>query len=78
MNMNTESLTRLDSIAEPTADDLAATEVEVADFDASDWEALLEPVIVTPKFDEDFWAEDDNVHDDRYDGDGVPSWSAWA
>ena len=78
MNMNTESTARLDSIAEPTDADLALVEVEVADFDATDWEALLEPVIVTPKFDEDFWAEDENVHDDRYDGSGVPSWSAWA
>ena len=76
MNNNTKSLTRLDSIAEPTVDDLLA--VEDVDLDTVDWEALLEPVIVTPKFDEDFWAEDENVHDDRYDGDGVPSWSAWA
>lgn len=72
------STARLDSIEEPTEADLLAEETEVADLDVTDWEALLEPVIVTPKFDEDYWDEDENVHDDRYDGEGVPSWSAWA
>lgn len=77
MNVNTTSTARLDAIAEPTEADLMATEAEVADLDVTDWDALLEPVITTPKVDEDFWAEDENVHDDRWDS-GVPSWSAWA
>jgi hypothetical protein len=75
MNTETVTTTRLDSIAEPTDADLAAVEVPDEDFN---WEALLEPVIVVKKVDEDFWNEDENVHDDRYDGEGVPSWSAWA
>ena len=74
MNNNTESLTRLDSIAEPTADDLASIAVEIEDVD---WESLL-PAPITVKESEDFWNEDENVHDDRYDGDGIPAWSAWA
>ena len=72
------STTRLDAIAEPTDADLSAVESEMADFDATDWESLLEPVITVKVVDEDFWNEDDNVHDDRYDGEGMPSWSAWA
>ena len=70
----------LDTITEPTEADLigAAADETAALSENVDWEALLEPVITTPKFDEDFWAEDENVHDDRYDGEGVPSWSAWA
>lgn len=75
---NTASLTRLDSIDEPSVDDLMAVESEVADLDVTDWEALLEPVITVKAVDEDFWNEDENVHDDRYDGEGVPAWSAWA
>jgi len=78
MNVTTASTARLDSIAEPTADDLAGMDAEVADLDVTDWEALIEPlVVVAPKVDEDYWAEDENVHDDRWDS-GVPSWSAWA
>jgi len=65
----------LDTIPEPSEADLASVEVPSED---TDWEALLEPVIVVKKGDEDFWNEDENVHDDRYDGDGIPSWSAWA
>jgi len=70
----------LDTITEPTEADLigAAADEAAALSENVDWEALLEPVITTPKYDEDFWAEDENVHDDRYDGEGVPSWSAWA
>jgi hypothetical protein len=25
-----------------------------------------------------YWDADENVRDDRYDGDGIPSWSIWA
>ena len=71
MNTNTETL------SEPTAADLAACEADLAEMTEVDWEALLEPVIVVTAV-EDFWHEDDNVHDDRYDGSGVPAWSAWA
>lgn len=78
MNTNTESLTRLDSIAEPTDADIMAVIADTEDMEQTDWEALLEPVITVKKVDEDFWNEDENVHDDRYDGDGVPAWSAWA
>lgn len=78
MTVQTASTSRLDSIAEPTAADLAAMEVEVAEAEVTDWESLLPEVIdVAPKSDEDFWAEDENVHDDRWDS-GIPSWSAWA
>jgi hypothetical protein len=66
----------LDTITEPTEADLLTVE-DVSGEDV-DWEALLEPVITVKKVDEDFWNEDENVHDDRYDGDGIPSWSAWA
>ena len=60
----------------PSDADLASVEVPEDDnLDA--WEALLEPVVTVAKVDEDFWAEDENVHDDRWDN-GVPSWSAWA
>lgn len=85
MTVTNASTSRLDAIAEPSADDLAAMEAEVApvaDLTAAEWTALLDAevgtVTVAPKFDEDFWAEDENVHDDRWDGNGVPSWSAWA
>jgi hypothetical protein len=78
MMNNTASLTRLDSIAEPTESDLLALVSETEDMDVTDWEALIEPVITVKVVDEDFWNEDENVHDDRYDGEGVPSWSAWA
>lgn len=76
MNVPTAFTARLDAIAEPTEADLLAE--EDVDVSVVDWEGLLEPVITTPKVDEDFWNEDENVHDDRYDGEGVPSWSAWA
>lgn len=73
LDLNT-STARLDAIAEPTEADLLAEQ----DVDVTDWEALLPEVIdVAPKVDEDFWAEDENVHDDRWDS-GIPSWSAWA
>lgn len=58
-------------LLEPTAADLAV-EVDLSD----DFSDLLTPRVV--ESDEDFWNEDDNVHDDRYDGRGIPSWSAWA
>ena len=76
MTVQNTTTARLDSIAEPTEADLLA--VEDVDLDVTDWEALLEPVIAVKAVDEDFWAEDENVHDDRYDGDGFPSWSAFA
>lgn len=69
------STAALDAIAEPTAADLLAVE-PVAE-SVTDWESLIEPVIVVKKNDEDFWNEDENVHDDRYDH-GIPRWSAWA
>lgn len=84
MTVNT-STARLDAIDEPSDADLLAVEAEVApvaDLTAAEWAALLDAEVgtveVAPKFDEDFWAEDENVHDDRWDGNGVPSWSAWA
>lgn len=71
----TASTARLSDVDGPTDADLAAVEpVE----DVTDWESLLEPVLTIKVVDEDFWNEDENVHDDRYDGQGVPSWSAWA
>lgn len=61
---------------EPSDADLDA--VEVPEDENVGWEALLEPVVkVTQKESEDFWNEDENVHDDRWDS-GIPSWSAWA
>lgn len=75
MSNITASTARLDSIEEPTEADLLAE--ESVDVSLTDWEALLEPVITTPKVDEDFWAEDENIHDDRWDS-GIPNWSAWA
>ena len=61
---------------EPTAADLAdvsdlAAEVEAEEID---WESLLPAPIVSVEDDED----DSPWHDDRYDGTGIPSWSAWA
>lgn len=72
--MNTDTMT------EPTEADLldAAADEAAALSEDFDWESLLEPVVTVKAVDEDFWAEDENVHDDRYDGDGIPSWSAWA
>ena len=49
---------------DPTAADLA----EVEDLDTFDTDEV-----------EDFDFEDDySPRDDRYDGEGVPSWSAWS
>ena len=83
MTVQNTSTTRLDSVEGPTEADLLALDAEVApvaDLSADEWAALLDAEVgsVTPKkVDEDFWAEDENVHDDRWDS-GVPSWSAWA
>jgi len=70
------STSALSDVEGPSDSDLLS--VEDVDLDGTDWEALLEPVVKVTTKDEDFWAEDENVHDDRYDGEGVPSWSAWA
>jgi hypothetical protein len=61
---------------EPTMADLAECETLTAEAlsEEIDWEALLEPVIPTPRAE---WIEDDPTHDDRWDS-GIPSWSAWA
>ncbi len=76
MNKNTATTFLLD-VEGPSDADLDAIVVPEDD-DTDGWEALLEPVVTVTKGDEDYWNEDENVHDDRYDGDGVPSWSAWA
>lgn len=61
----------------PTDADLATVEVP-SDTDLDGWEALLDPVVtITAQAAEDFWNVDENVHDDRYDGDDFPVWSAW-
>lgn len=67
--INTDASTaRLDAIADPTDDDLFATE-DVEDVDTLD----------APDEDDDWtWEDDYSPRDDRYDGDGIPSWSAWA
>lgn len=50
---------------DPTADDLATVEDDLTlDLSVED--------------DEDEDESYDPLHDDRYDGEGVPSWSAWA
>lgn len=71
----------LDNIAEPTDADLAGVETPSDDLTVAEWAALLdecEPVVkITAADADEYWHEDDNVHDDRYDG-GIPSWSAWA
>ena len=66
--INNDSITRLDAIEDPSDEDLFAT-VEVEDVDTLDVED-----------DSDAWSWDDDYspRDDRYDGDGIPSWSAWA
>lgn len=82
MNINiTLPSTFLADVDGPTDADLAAeaAEAPVAET-VEDWAALLDAEVGTvevKKFDEDFWNEDENVHDDRYDN-GIPSWSAWA
>lgn len=79
MNVQTTApSTFLADVEGPSDADLAAVEAPES---VEDWAALLdaiEPVVTIAKNDEDFWAEDENVHDDRYDGDGFPSWSAFA
>lgn len=79
-------MTIVDTIAEPTEADLIAAEQDATEalsgdvLTASEYAAILdaEMPVIAPRYDEDYWAEDDNVHDDRYDGTGIPSWSAWA
>lgn len=59
---------------DPTAADLAEVDESVEDLTAADWEALLPKAVESESFD---W-DDEPVLDDRWSGDGVPSWSAWA
>ena len=57
---------------DPTAADLE----EVADLMLEDFSDLTED---GPKVEEDFDFDDDySPVDDRWSGDGIPSWSAWA
>lgn len=76
-------MSNLSDLTGPSDADLAAVEpVEAADLTVAEWAALLDetdPVIkVAPKFDEDYWNTDENGHDDRYDGEGMPPWSLFA
>lgn len=52
---------------DPTEADLASVE----DFD-------LDLTVEDEEEDFDTWEDDYSPRDDRYDGSGVPSWSAWA
>lgn len=73
MTNDTASLARLDAIADPTDDDLYAVEDIDATVDTDD--------TLTVDIDDDWsWDDEDDYspRDDRWDGDGVPSWSAWA
>lgn len=54
---------------DPTAADLAEVEADL----------MLEDVSEDTNSDDEWSFDDDySAHDDRWDGDGVPSWSAWA
>lgn len=48
------------------------------DVDIETVEPVEDDVAITPVENDDFWNEDDNYVDERYAGNGIPSWSAWA
>ena len=55
-----------------TETDFDPTDADLADL------AEVEDSATDVVEDEDDWDFDSNYSDDRYEGNGIPSWSAWA
>ncbi len=61
---------------------MSITDTDLADLDPTEADLLAEQddtlLDTSDEDDEWTWEDDYSPRDDRYDGDGIPSWSAWA